>query len=215
MNPTPEASPLPVRLVCRATRLWCAVSESTSSTHVAGCEACQRHFAGASALSSALRTEAGVTLSAIDPAASQRTWRAVRDAQAAQTIWADKPRDSGWRFHTLAGVAAVAALIVTAILIRPEQMPMTSPATARVTTTGSVPVSPEAVLLVEAMQSWSEQWSESVLPTAGQLAANNPLQVEMSSVYADARAALDFLALNFLPTRPPVAEPASQPKSTG
>jgi hypothetical protein len=39
-----------------------------------------------------------------------------------------------------------------------------------------------------------------VVPPAGTLVANNPLQHELNSVYSDAHSALDFLALNFLPS---------------
>ncbi len=216
MNPTSEASPFSVRLVCRVTRLWCVVSDSTSSTHVAQCDACQRHFAGVSALSSALHREAGVALAALEPSAEQRILRAVRDDRAEQTIAANDPGRSSWRLKVpaLAGVAAVTALVVASFLIQRERPPVGS--TARMAAAAeSAPVSPEAVLLVEALQSWSEQWSETVLPSAGQLAANNPLQEEISSVYADARAALDFLAVNFLLLTDSPAEEMIGRKSTG
>jgi len=216
MNPTSEASTFSVRLVCRATRLWCVLSDSTTSAHVARCGACQRHFAGISTLSSALRHEAGVTLAALDRSAEQRILRAVRNARAEQAVGANEPRSSSWRLTVtaLAGAAAVGALVVASFLIQPERASVAS--TARVAVASeSAPVSPEAVLLVEAMQSWSEKWTETVLPSAGALATQNLMQQEMSSAYADARAALDFLALNFLPANPPAGEPEPTRKSTG
>jgi len=216
MKPTSEASTFSVRLVCRTTRLWCVLSDSTTSAHVARCGACQHHFAAISTLSSALRHEAGVTLAALDRSAEPRILRAVRNARAEQTVGANETRSSSWGLTVTAvtGVAAVAALVVASFLIQPERAPLPSPARVAVASE-SAPVSPEAILLVEAMKSWSEQWSETVLPSAGALATQNLLQQEMSSAYADARAALDFLALNFLPAKPPAGEPEPTRKSTG
>lgn len=207
MNPTSEASPIAVPLVCRATRLWCAVMDASTSVHVAQCDACQHYFANVSALSAALRAEASGTLAALDPAAPPRTWRAVRDAQASQTPTTRETPTRRRELPVLASLTALAALAVVAILIQPGREPVDSLSPVRVASIQSTPVSPEAVLLVEAMQSWSQQWSESIVPSAGELAANNPLQAEISSVYADARAALDFLALNFLPVKPSSGEP--------
>lgn len=210
MNPTSAASPISVRLVCRATRLWCTVTDASTSAHVAQCDACQRHFADVSALSLALRTEASETRTTLDAAAIQRTWRAVRDAQATQSQAFAESRNGRQGFTLLAGLTAVAALAVAAILIQPRQQSGNSLPRVQVASISNPPVSPEAVQLVEAMQSWSQQLSESVVPSAGELAANNPLQAEISSVYADARAALDFLALNFLPVKPSSSEPGSR-----
>lgn len=217
MNPTPEASTFSVRLVCRATRLWCALSDSATSAHVARCAACQRHFASVSTLSSVLRHEAVATRAAIDSSVEPRILRAVRDARTAQTVAGNQPRNrkgKSWQFAAWAGIAAAAALVVTSILIQPQPTSVASIASVEVEPQ-STAVSPEAALLVEAIQSWSEQWTETVLPSAGALATQNPLQQEMSSAYADARAALDFLALNFLPRVDLPAEEAAGRKSTG
>ncbi len=216
MNPTSEASTFSVRLVCRASRLWCALSDSTTSAHVAQCDACQRHFAAISSLSSALRQEAGVNLAALEGSVEPRILRAVRNARAEQAVAADETRNSSWPLQIpgLAAVATVAAVVVTSLLILPERVTQ-QPSGKMIAASESAPVSPEAVLLVEAIQSWSEQWSETVLPSAGALATQNPLQKEMSSAYADARAALDFLALNFLPDVDYSANEMPSRKSTG
>ena len=58
-------------------------------------------------------------------------------------------------------------------------------------------------------KSISTLWQNSVVPSAQTLVADNPLQHELDSVYSDTRSALDFLALNFLPTAP--ATPSLQP----
>jgi hypothetical protein len=58
-------------------------------------------------------------------------------------------------------------------------------------------------------KSISTLWQNSVAPSARTLVADNPLQHELDSVYSDTRSALNFLALNFLPTSP--ATPSLQP----
>jgi hypothetical protein len=50
-------------------------------------------------------------------------------------------------------------------------------------------------------------WSE-IKPAAGALLAADPLQQEADAVVADARSALGFLALNFLPAGVTVPAPA-------
>ncbi|MEO6244258.1 MAG: hypothetical protein ABIQ12_02375, partial [Opitutaceae bacterium] len=45
----------------------------------------------------------------------------------------------------------------------------------------------------------SRRLVETVIPTAGEFAANNPLRQEFDAIYSDARSAVGFLALNFLP----------------
>jgi hypothetical protein len=62
-------------------------------------------------------------------------------------------------------------------------------------------------------KSISTLWQNSVAPSAQTLVADNPLQHELDSVYSDTRSALNFLALNFLPTFP--ATSTLQPAGTG
>jgi hypothetical protein len=69
----------------------------------------------------------------------------------------------------------------------------------------------DAAVIIRTVETLSTEFVDSVIPAAGGLVAENPLQRELSSVYSDMRSALDFLALNFLPdTR---VEPARQPAS--
>jgi hypothetical protein len=58
----------------------------------------------------------------------------------------------------------------------------------------------ETVAIIQTVESLSNGLVETVLPSAGVLVVDNPLQRELEYVYADFRSALDFLALNFLPT---------------
>jgi hypothetical protein len=62
-------------------------------------------------------------------------------------------------------------------------------------------------------KSISTLWQNSVVPKAQTLVVDNPLQHELDSVYSDTRSALNFLALNFLPTTP--ATPTLQPVGAG
>ncbi|HEY1108588.1 MAG TPA: hypothetical protein VGE76_08155, partial [Opitutaceae bacterium] len=57
----------------------------------------------------------------------------------------------------------------------------------------------DAQAIVQSVASISTDFSQRVLPTAGALVTDNPLQTEATAVYQSARSALDFLALNFLP----------------
>jgi hypothetical protein len=62
-------------------------------------------------------------------------------------------------------------------------------------------------------KSISTLWQNSVASSAQTLVVDNPLQHELDSVYSDTRGALNFLALNFLPTSP--ATPTLQPAGAG
>jgi hypothetical protein len=68
----------------------------------------------------------------------------------------------------------------------------------------------EAAVIVDAVETFSNRLVDSVIPSAGKLVAQNPLQEEIGSVYSDMRSALDFLALNFLPASTTRAEPRSR-----
>lgn len=73
----------------------------------------------------------------------------------------------------------------------------------------------DAAMILSTVESLSSELVGTVIPSAGELVVQNPLQEEIGSVYSDMRSALDFLALNFLPaTRlSPPAEPARPGRS--
>ena len=58
----------------------------------------------------------------------------------------------------------------------------------------------EIEALTETVNAASRGLVEKVIPATGALAADNPMQREFGAIYADARSAVGFLALNFLPT---------------
>jgi hypothetical protein len=64
----------------------------------------------------------------------------------------------------------------------------------------------QTAAILETVETLSTQLMESVIPRAGGIVSTNPLQEELGLVYSDMRSALDFLALNFLPTAPPSSE---------
>jgi hypothetical protein len=99
--------------------------------------------------------------------------------------------------------AAVAAALF--ISLRLERAPAGSAARAG-------DVSADVVALADAAQDWSDQMLNSTLPSAGALVEDNPLRQEADALYADAQSAMNFLALNFLPT--PAEAEAKSPAAT-
>ena len=65
-----------------------------------------------------------------------------------------------------------------------------------------------AAMLANAVDTVSRGLVETVIPTAGEFAANNPLQREFDAIYSDARSVVGFLAMNFLPNSPAGTTPA-------
>jgi len=196
------------RLVCRVTRLWCAVFQSEQPRHVATCASCRDYFAAANELDAQLRRAARAPDAASEATQNfeQEILRAVRNSAA-------RPgRSSAWqptRTWLLSGIGAVAAAfaILLALRIGPGSTP-------RERMAGVTPTD-DAAMIISTVESLSSELVGTVIPSAGELVAQNPLQQELGSVYSDVRSALDFLALNFLPTTPvnPPAEPTRPGRS--
>ena len=190
-TPPPRA-----RLLCRIVRPW----SSEESAHVTACADCQRFFAASRSLESALRRAAGCVSIEPDAGFEQRLLHAVRRAEAAPAREeASRPR-SGIR---VAG-AALAAVAFGVFVFQREsgklgQAEVASGATAA-----------DAAVIVDAVQSLSDRLVETVIPSAGAMVADNPLQREFDSLQTDARSALRFLAMNFLPAAPAAG---AQPRS--
>jgi hypothetical protein len=189
MKPTlPAVSPRPV---CRMVRTCNAVFSTRSARHLAACADCRAYFASVQELDVTLR-EAATQISRETPAAStgfeRRIMHAVREA-ASEAAPARAERRSHWaRGLALASVAAIAALVFT----RQSWLPRSD---------DSAQFANDAAVLVDAVESLSTRLTDSVIPSAGQLVAQNPMQDELGSVYADVRSAIDFLAFNFLPSK--------------
>ncbi len=188
MNPAPSASP---RLLCRVVRPWHAATGG-AARHLETCADCRAHVAATDALARALRCAAPAWTAAVTPAPStgfeQRLLRAVREPAA--------PRRSP--AARLAWMTATAlTTVVAVVLIRPP-----APRASRITDA-------EIEALTETVNAASRGLVEKVIPATGALAADNPMQREFGAIYADARSAVGFLALNFLPLPPAEATPSS------
>lgn len=184
----PTSSPSS-RLVCRIVRATRVLSENAGGDHVDACVDCQAFFRPAEHLEFELRREAeAFRRAASEPSSAleRSIIRAVREERAAGTPVRKEKRSSA----PLWSMGAVAAAVVAAIVY--VQRPMTSGPERTA-------LPDEAVAMVDAVENLSAKITDTVIPEAGALVANNPLQRELGSVYTDARSALNFLALNFLP----------------
>ena len=205
MNTTPSDSDLRPRLVCRIVRQWCAVFGGQNSRHVASCADCQAYFHAGAALENALRLEARelVRTTPVSDGFERRLLQAVRSSRSTQEPVRSTAWGSAWG---IGAVTAAAAIAVVAVYLNRDADPFGRSDVAGTTT------ATDAAVMAEAVESLSNQLVESVIPSAGKLVAANPLQQELGSVYSDMRSAIDFLALNFLPSGAPA--PASAPTRT-
>ncbi|MDP3069747.1 MAG: hypothetical protein Q8N18_05630 [Opitutaceae bacterium] len=181
----------PTRLICRIVRPWNTVTGG-GARHLETCAGCQAYFAAIGALERTLRRDASAWSAATTPAPStgfeQRLLNAVRPP-------VQPKRSRLAHFGWMAATALTAAIAVA--LFRPAAAPA-GRATAA-----------DAVLVAEAVGRASRGFVEHVIPSTGALVADNPLQREFGAIYADARSALGFLAMNFLPTPSKAVVPAA------
>ncbi len=190
-TPPPRA-----RLFCRIVRHW----SSEESAHVAACADCQRFFAASRGLESALRRDAGRVSVEPDAGFERRLLNAVRRAAAAPV------REEALRHRSgiwVAG-AALAAVACGVFVFQRE------PGKLGQTEVAIGATAADAAVIVDAVQSLSDRLVETVIPSAGAMVADNPLQREFDSLQTDARSALRFLAMNFLPAAPAAG---AQPRS--
>ncbi len=179
-----------ISFTCRVVRLRDALTGSLASSHLAHCADCQAYFRTSDTLVGKLRQTAPHATQPTPDDLAQHISRAVRQAvqqprRRSKTLW----------LSTFAGAAA--AVAVTFFIVR--QNP-THP-------TVSPNQQPSPILhpagrseLFANVDSLRTRLLTSVGPSAEQLATDNPLTRELDSVQADARSALNFLALNFLPS---------------
>jgi len=181
------------RFVCRVVRLQIALSGNTKKTtrHAANCPDCQAYFRASDALVTGLSRDAAQERQSPPDDLAARIALAVRQSTP-------RPRHSPtavWR--TLAGVTAVAAL---SVFLVHQNLPI-QPTTTKNRAVAEIHPADVAALVAN-VDSLRIRLLDSVEPTAEKLATQNPLVQELNSVQADARSALGFLALNFLPTNP-------------
>jgi hypothetical protein len=186
------------RFVCRIVRLWGSVLGSAHSGHVETCADCRQFFRAGDELESALRRDA-VRYAPVPPEGIERRIMQAIDRSTRTARPARSPRAL-----ILAG-SAVAAVALIAFFVKYQAFP----GSGGTATPPTVQVNDALVVA----QSISTLWQKSVVPSAQTLVVDNPLQHELDSVYSDTRSALDFLALNFLPTSP--TTPSLQPAGAG
>ncbi|MBI4624794.1 MAG: hypothetical protein HY736_16455 [Verrucomicrobia bacterium] len=195
MNTTPS---LRSRLVCRAVRLCCLSGRPATgkrARHIEACGDCRQYFSACDELESGLRRDAARSAPAAPVGLERGIIQAVRMAQPVPA----RPR---FRIVPVAGIAIAAAAVAIVALRQP----------LRVDDAGTAAnPSAEASALLDAVDSISEQWWNSVLPSATTAVQDNALRRELDAVVADARSALGFLALNFLPSSPGNAAPQAAP----
>jgi hypothetical protein len=179
----------PTRLVCRMARWSNALTEGAlrgnrkSAAHVATCEDCQKFYAANDELESALRESARETDRSTRDGLEERILRGVRGGRI-------EPRRTVRFGHPLIPLATVAAGVVLAIFLLGRMPPKHNEV--------SRPLVAKREVIAPATPGNSWTWS---VPAPLRFAVDgNPLQNELDSVYSDAESALNFLALNFLPS---------------
>ncbi len=179
-----------IGFTCRVVRLRDAVTGSRASNHLAHCAECQTYFRTSDSLISQLQRSALHAAQPTPDELARRITHAVRQA-------APQPRrrSSALWLTSFAGVAA--AVVLTFFIVR--QNPARPSVGQNHQPTATLRTA-DVTALVTNVDSLRTRLLTSVGPSAEQLATDNPLTRELSSVQADARSALNFLALNFLPT---------------
>jgi|GEM_PF-4396746 len=191
MKPSPSPNPR-VRITCQVVRFWSGVrsEDAPPAHHLATCESCRQFLVSSEQLQLGLRREA---MSAVPTAATeleQRLIEAIRFSPPA--THEASPQHRGFLTLTVAGGAAA---LVLAGLWHYHLTPFYGQQTA-----GPTEYTAEVAALVAAVRSIPSDLSRNLEAPATQLAADNSLGREVENVYSDARSALNFLALNFLPT---------------
>lgn len=152
--------------------------------HICSCASCQEYFAAGDELDSALKREAVRQAAVPSDGFNDRILQAVRRSQRTA-----RPSHTHWGIFSLLGTTLAAAAAVVFLLKTPTAQK--APALA-----GTPPSVTDVMFAAESLS--GRLW-DSIRPSAVALTSTNPLQDELDSVYSDARNALGFLALNFLP----------------
>lgn len=184
------------RWSCRFARFLAVFSEERRGwlgRHAANCPECGHAQSAADVLERQLRTEAPRQRVAAPAGLDQRIMREI----ARGDLVAERRRtSSAWPFVTVGALSALAAVVVlrqTAVP-PPAQNPTQPRAIAAATTTPPGPQSRGLPGLAD------------LTGPVREILADDPLQTEARLVYDEARSAMRFLALNFLPASGPEAE---------
>jgi hypothetical protein len=155
---------------------------------VSGCVACQEFFRTSNQLDSALRRAATVSVTAPSSHLEQQIVTALRRSTRSHApARKARPRFFGGANSLWSASAAAAVLAGAVVFLSRDRVDA-----RRIT-------APEVVAMADTVKTLSNEFIGSVLPSAGAMVANNPLQQELDSIFSDAQSALGFLKMNFLP----------------
>jgi hypothetical protein len=183
MNSLSSSQP---RFRCQVVRAGRALFDHAGDRHVASCPDCQAYERAAGGLEAELRRE-GNALRRLSPAPSAELSRRIQRAIREEGIAAESHLGRGGRAVWLAGSFAAAAALALAFYVQ------------RPTSPGRSGASEDAAAVVAVVEQLSVKLRDTVIPAGAEIVADNPLQRELDAVYSDARSAIDFLAMNFLP----------------
>lgn len=187
-------------LVCRLIRIRAALTSSSAASvrrHCTTCGGCRQQFAQAEQWESGLRREARAFVAKPPGTLESRILSAVERSKRPERR---SRRSLSW------GMAGLMATAVVAVVMVRIQRPAADEAPSQTASIDDV---------IAVASELPRQWRAVVQPGAAKLLDENPLQAEMASVSSDARSALSFLALNFLPAQGeivPVSKPRSGPR---
>jgi hypothetical protein len=184
------------RFACRVVRLRDAMTGTRPSGHVAHCADCQAYYNAADALVGQLRQTALQQIQPTPDDLAQRIAHAVRQNVTQQS----RRRAPALSWSTLAGVGTIAVVALSLFIARQNPTELTTQTVSKNQSNDLTISSADVTKLVDDVDSMRSRLLDSVKPASETLAAQNPLTQEINSVQADARSALDFLALNFLPS---------------
>lgn len=174
------------RLVCRVVRFRDAVFSSRALGHVAGCPDCQAYFQAESGWVNALRAAAPRPAAGDDrtSALAEQIIRSVRQT-------APVSRRASARNGLVAAMGSLAVFALAFFLVRFSPTAHRSEAELSAV---------DMRRLVADVQVVRTRLLENMGPSAKKIAADNPLSQELASVQMDARSAVKFFAMNFIPT---------------
>lgn len=176
----------PPRLACRVVQGGRALlGDGFGARHVAACECCRQFFDAGDELEFDLKRAATRRRAPVPAGLERRIAEAVQRSARAQPA----PR----RRSLAAGISFAVAAACVALVVLVSQKSPTPKLGTQIAASGSAStagIAPESMF---------DRWWSGLQPSAGAVLDGQPLQTEAAAVYSDARSALGFLALNFMP----------------
>lgn len=185
------SAPSSPRLACRIVRLCASTFGLDPARHAASCEACREYFQGCADLDAELRREAVHARSQVSPSLERDIMRAVLASRAESDREAVRPPRRSRLGVPFFACATIAAVALGFVLLRDR------PGRGSADPLAFQPQ--EVQQMIDDASRFSARIVDSIGPLTETVLTENPLRQEVDLVVADARNALDFLALNFLP----------------